>query len=83
VCAVVLCVLPLRVRREVLYQQEQRTAQLEALMQKDLLIRVALYCYTFGRFTYSQVRRRASNCCLGFVMLTSKSCWRCIYSRHP
>jgi hypothetical protein len=39
-----------------MYQQEQRTVQLELLMQKDILLRVALYCYTFGRFTYSQVR---------------------------
>jgi hypothetical protein len=29
--------------------------QLELLMQKDILLRVALYCYTFGRFSYSQV----------------------------
>lgn len=41
--------------REVMYQQEQRTVQLELLMQKDILLRVALYCYTFGRFSYSQV----------------------------
>jgi hypothetical protein len=41
--------------REALHQQEQRTAQMKRLLQKDILIKAASVCYTFGRFTYSQV----------------------------
>jgi hypothetical protein len=42
--------------REALHQQEQRTAQMKRLLQKDILIKAASVCYTFGRFTYPQVR---------------------------
>jgi hypothetical protein len=38
-----------------MHQQEQRTAKMRRLLQKDLLIKAAANCYTFGRFTYPQV----------------------------
>jgi hypothetical protein len=41
--------------REAKHQQEQRTAQMKRLLQKDVLIKAAANCYTWGRFTYPQV----------------------------
>lgn len=42
--------------REVLHQQEQRTAQLRQLLQKDALIKLAFLAHIMGRCTYRQVR---------------------------
>jgi hypothetical protein len=41
--------------RELLHQQEQRAAQLNQLLQKDVLIKWALTAYILGRCTYTQV----------------------------
>jgi hypothetical protein len=66
-----------------MHQQEQRAAKLEQLMQKDLLIRVALYCYTFGRFTYSQVCAHACALCSAqavFCVYVAACAAHCMYS---
>uniref|UniRef100_A0A383VP31 Uncharacterized protein n=1 Tax=Tetradesmus obliquus TaxID=3088 RepID=A0A383VP31_TETOB len=46
-----------KAHREALHQQEQRAAQLRRLLQKDMLIKAAFVCYTFGRFKYSQLAK--------------------------
>ncbi|WIA23593.1 hypothetical protein OEZ85_000304 [Tetradesmus obliquus] len=46
-----------KAHREALHQQEQRAAQLQRLLQKDMLIKAAFVCYTFGRFKYSQLAK--------------------------
>uniref|UniRef100_A0A383VV39 Uncharacterized protein n=1 Tax=Tetradesmus obliquus TaxID=3088 RepID=A0A383VV39_TETOB len=46
-----------KMHREVLHQQEQRTAQLKQLMQKDVLIKLAANAYYMGRCTYTQLAK--------------------------
>jgi hypothetical protein len=41
--------------REARHQAEQRAAQLQQLLQKDVLIKAAFTAYMYGRFTYTQV----------------------------
>ncbi|WIA38258.1 hypothetical protein OEZ86_001598 [Tetradesmus obliquus] len=46
-----------KMHREVLHQQEQRTAQLKQLMKKHVLTQLALCGYMMGRCTYTQLAR--------------------------
>ncbi|WIA17958.1 hypothetical protein OEZ85_009447 [Tetradesmus obliquus] len=46
-----------KMHREVLHQQEQRTAQLKQLMRKHVLTQLALCGYMMGRCTYTQFAR--------------------------